>query len=604
MGYKRYSDTKIFTVDNSEATTGVLKKTTDKYIYFGIAKPKGSNNFRNLNQTDLDKGIQSDTEGCSGTITYTSSKSNVGIINYALSANTTNADRTIIFKYNNIELFQILQKYNGDNLIYESDNIYVCIIPQMSTSADKAYLFVGLQDYRPNQAQLDANNYKTMAGTKGFNTTYSGSGKMLYFSNIILPENKTIKELKDSGLLTVIRENNAFISTSDYNNQKPYHIEKVNTPATLNGLYDFSDDSKKSDAFKGEYSMYATAQDGTGLVYGSIRFNIFNNSYYYGVYKYNNMSNYIYIIKFYTSKTSGLIKNTGTIGNYIEGISQTQGGSWYTKTNGYILWYYSNNITIKNINQSIKTLISNGILEPVESTNTQLNNSNYILYKVSNEYNKAVDSETIYVSFNDNIYIYEDSSETQSDSVKCIAKINFSKLAESYHMGIFKYNSDKDKVTYTISLYRIDKSSVTSETGYKQYIFNMENNAFTDFTDSSSTSKYKNLPFKKEPSSSTYSYLLWETSNTLLYDSFKPETISNLKTKYNLKSKTNAQDINYLYGKYVMNVTGNTICRRGRSGRYNWSETLINYIFELKDGETEFKMKSKIELVGSFTIEV
>jgi len=47
MGYKRYSEN-TFTVDNSGATSGTLKKTSGKYIYFGIAKPKGSNTFRNL----------------------------------------------------------------------------------------------------------------------------------------------------------------------------------------------------------------------------------------------------------------------------------------------------------------------------------------------------------------------------------------------------------------------------------------------------------------------------------------------------------------------------------------------------------------------------
>jgi len=56
-----------------------------------------------------------------------------------------------------------------------------------------------------------------MSGTKGFNTTYSGSGLMLYFSNVTLPENKTIKELKDDGILTVVRENISFTSNSQYN---------------------------------------------------------------------------------------------------------------------------------------------------------------------------------------------------------------------------------------------------------------------------------------------------------------------------------------------------------------------------------------------------
>lgn len=449
MGYKRYSNN-TFIVDNNTSTSGTLKKSDDKIIYFGIAKPKGSNTFRNLNQTDIDKGIQSDTDGCSAIITYTSSKSNVGLINYTLSQNTSGADRTIIFKYNNIDLFHILQKYNGDNLTYKADNIYICLIPQMSTTPDKTYLFVNIQNFRPTQTELNTYNYKTMSGTNGFNTTYSGSGLMLYFSNISLPENKTIKELKEDGTLTAVRENNSF--TSRYNSQIPYHMEKVNIPSTKNGLYDFSDESKKETAFNTNYSMYVINQSGQGEVYNkekSIRFNIFDNSYYYGI---------------------------------------------YTCTK---------------------------------------------------------------------------------------------------------------KITYDIIIYSIDVHTVTSEIGYKQYIFNMENNVGDGFTDSS-PSKYMNLQFKKEltTSNNACSYLLWEKSNTLLYDSFKPETISNLKTKYNLKSKTNANDINYFYGQYILNVTGNTICKKGKSSRYNWTSSLVNYIFELKDGETEFKKKSNITLIGAYTIEV
>jgi len=94
-------------------------------------------------------------------------------------------------------------------------------------------------------------------------------------------------------------------------------MEKVNTPSALNGYYDFTDESKKSNAFDKEYSMYNAA----GGVYGSIRFNIFNSHYYYGIYKLNINDYFIYIIKFNTSKTSGIIDNIGVIGDYKYGIS-------------------------------------------------------------------------------------------------------------------------------------------------------------------------------------------------------------------------------------------------------------------------------------------
>lgn len=449
MGYKRYGSSDSapnFNDDNNgEAVSdGILKNDSKKEIYFGIAKPKKSNNFRNLQNSDFTKGLQSDTVGCTATLTSISNKLTIGQIRYNLSANTTGVIRNIIFKYNNIDLFHITQQSKID------DNIYI---------------YLRLFNYQ----------YDICIVSKS--TDYIG------FADVSIPD--YAKEI----ILNGVRGNNLYFHVS---NNKEDVINSIN-------------------------------------------------------------------------------------------------------------------------NKSITSLISSGVLTYVSGRN--FNNNEYNLTKApikmvsSYTYNSSLNINLEEVKDDSIMYIFGGDSDAtkggQCDLNYTNKTIDWTNIVDNDNpesIGVYKYTK---KTTYDIIIYSINSTSVTSEIGYKQYIFNMENNVGDGFTDSS-PSKYMNLQFKKEPSVSnnTCSYLLWEKSNTLLYDSFKPETISNLKTKYNLKSKTNAADINYFYGKYILNVTGNTICKKGKSSRYDWMSSLVNYIFELKDGETEFKKKSDITSIGAFTIEV
>lgn len=115
MGYKRYGNSgsvPTFNDDNNgeAVSNGILKNSSKKEIYFGIAKPKGSDNFRSLQNSDFSKGIQSNIVGCTATLTSIANKLNIGQIRYNLSENTTGAIRNITFKYNNIDLFTIVQQ--------------------------------------------------------------------------------------------------------------------------------------------------------------------------------------------------------------------------------------------------------------------------------------------------------------------------------------------------------------------------------------------------------------------------------------------------------------------------------------------------------------
>lgn len=115
MGYKRYGSSdsipKFNDDNNGEAVSnGILKNSSNKEIYFGIAKPKGSDNFRSLQNSDFSKGIQSNIVGCTATLTSIANKLNIGQIRYNLSENTTGVIRNITFKYNNIDLFTIVQQ--------------------------------------------------------------------------------------------------------------------------------------------------------------------------------------------------------------------------------------------------------------------------------------------------------------------------------------------------------------------------------------------------------------------------------------------------------------------------------------------------------------
>jgi len=64
-----------------------------------------------------------------------------------------------------------------------------------------------------------------------FDSSYTGTGRngrTLYFSEKTLPAGKTIKELKNSGVLSIVRENT---NINLYDTDIPYHLVLVNNNA-------------------------------------------------------------------------------------------------------------------------------------------------------------------------------------------------------------------------------------------------------------------------------------------------------------------------------------------------------------------------------------
>ena len=112
-----------------------------------------------------------------------------------------------------------------------------------------------------------------------FDSSYTGNGRTLYFSEKTLPAGKTIGELKNSGILSVIQENKDLLYKSDI----PYHLVQVNNTA-YSSPYNIQ--SNIEDAFKTPYEMYAINEVDDVISYQRIIFNIFGH-YYCGIYKFN-----------------------------------------------------------------------------------------------------------------------------------------------------------------------------------------------------------------------------------------------------------------------------------------------------------------------------
>ena len=250
-----------------------------KQLFFGIKK---NNSIDNELDDTYNRYIQSDpyVKDCVVQL-YDSSYSNGKSIVYNLSENTTGSTRLITFKYNGTVLFQINQHPKA--LEYNSEYVYVCTVSNISNNPNNIWLFAILTENGrvPNKSDL-LNSYKTMTQ---FDNSYTGNyknGRTLYFSEKTLPADKTIQELKNSGVLTVVRENKVI-----YNTDIPYHLVRVNNNE-YNAPYDIQ--SNIEDAFKIPYEMYVINQNDTVSSYQKTIFNIFDD-YYCGIYKFNSNVN-------------------------------------------------------------------------------------------------------------------------------------------------------------------------------------------------------------------------------------------------------------------------------------------------------------------------
>ena len=250
-----------------------------KQLFFGIKK---NNSIDNELDDTYNRYIQSEpyVEDCVVQL-YDSSYSNGKSIVYNLSENKTGSTRLITFKYNGTVLFQINQHPKA--LEYNSEYVYVCTVSNIANNPNNIWLFAILTENGrvPNKSDL-LNSYKTMTQ---FDSSYTGdnkNGRTLYFSEKTLPADKTIQELKNSGVLTVVRENKVI-----YNTDIPYHLVLVNNNA-YNAPYNIQ--SNIEDAFKIPYEMYVINQNDTVISYQKTIFNIFDY-YYCGIYKFNSNVN-------------------------------------------------------------------------------------------------------------------------------------------------------------------------------------------------------------------------------------------------------------------------------------------------------------------------
>lgn len=279
--YKQVTGIGIETISSDAHTNETLKahyQSNDLVtIYFGLKDDNGNYEGK---LTESSYKLTSTISGCSATISTIDSTKTAGIITYTISKNTTGSTRLITFKYNGTELFKINQ-VDTNTLIYNSEYVYVCTVTNISSSPNKIWLFAILtEDGRvPNKPDL-LNRYKTMVQ---FDSSYTGTGRngrLLYFSEKTLPAGKTIKELKNSGILSIVRENT---NTNLYDTDIPYHLVLVNNNA-YSAPYNIQ--SNIESAFKTPYEMYVINNNNTVSSYQQTKFNIFD-TYYLGIYKFN-----------------------------------------------------------------------------------------------------------------------------------------------------------------------------------------------------------------------------------------------------------------------------------------------------------------------------
>lgn len=294
MRYKRYGNSSSvpnFDDNNNgnAVSNGILKNSSGKEIYFGIAKPRKSDNFRDLQSSDFTKGIQSDTDECTATLTVITDKLNIGQIRYNLSANTSGSVRNIVFKYNNIDLFHITQRsqevVDNNTYVYLREYNYqydTCIV---CASSD----YIGFSD----TVIPDSAKEIFLEGTRGQNLYYHVSNNKE--STISLIGNKSISSLISSGVLTYVSGRNfnsatqnlikaptKMLSSFTYNNNSlSINLEEVKDNSIM---YIFGGDSDATKGGQADLNYINETIDWSNIIND-------NNETSVGKYKLNNNNN-------------------------------------------------------------------------------------------------------------------------------------------------------------------------------------------------------------------------------------------------------------------------------------------------------------------------
>lgn len=157
--YKKYTSSITANVSSSAHTNEEFKwyigSSTQSPIYFGM-EDDDSNFTGKLSNTSYT--LSSNTSGCSATVSNIDFTKTAGIIYLNIPANTSTTNRTIIFEYNNISLFTIVQSGKQTSNItitfsiagFSGNNKVIITWGTTNFATDETTISCGINDNTPN----------------------------------------------------------------------------------------------------------------------------------------------------------------------------------------------------------------------------------------------------------------------------------------------------------------------------------------------------------------------------------------------------------------------------------------------------------------------
>lgn len=157
--YKKYTSSITANVSSSAHTNEEFKwyvgNSTQSIVYFGMEDD--DNNFTGkLSNTSYT--LSSNISGCSATVSNIDSTRTAGIIYLNIPANTSTTNRTIVFKYNTVSLFTIIQsgKQASSTTItfsiggFSGNNKVIITWTSTNFASDGTTISCGINDWTPN----------------------------------------------------------------------------------------------------------------------------------------------------------------------------------------------------------------------------------------------------------------------------------------------------------------------------------------------------------------------------------------------------------------------------------------------------------------------
>lgn len=465
MGYKRYgSSTNVpnFDEEEYEAVTAQLQdRQTTKHIYFGIKKPKtdpdGKKSWRELTEDDFNTQIESDTVGCSATITKNNNDTTnkTGIITYRLSANTTGSSRVIKFNYKGTKLFTITQDPGA-----EDNNTYVYLrqwkgyeYQLLPTNSYRIAAKGDLQDYTFNDSlsleedEIEIETWDPGSGAYNGNILYHVTNNKDITD--IFTYNIKINELVKLGILTYVSGKN-FDSNTLNVIKAPVNMCKDNWK--VEEVKDNSVMYIYKAVFEDDDLLHATPM--TDENYNKINWgNVINSDDVTSIGKYiYTPKNKVKLGTIYIIAFSG-----GSNFNYNVYIFNSDQGESFTSSinytyftfqslqNGRFVFYYSNeNIQINN--NEVRELLNMGTLvykdgknnlSKLVDTNSVYNPTLYENAKAPTKINVYNSTATVPLTFTTRLYGYVKELNSNTYHRTSLNGIAFSDITNDYHFGAY-----------------------------------------------------------------------------------------------------------------------------------------------------------------------